>query len=128
MGLPVAGRIITRFNQPRNSVGRPNSGLELQTKGDRPIRAIHDGRVIYADAFRGYDRLVIVDHGDQYMSLYSIPGTLAVREGQNVRAGSELGTTQSGQSGKLYFEIRHQGDPIDPLQWCLTDRVVSRAG
>jgi murein hydrolase activator len=73
------------------------------------VRAVADGRVVFADWLRGFGNLLIVDHGDAYMSLYGNNESLFKRVGDPIRGGN----TDSG----LYFELRHQGRPLDPLDW-----------
>nr|WP_241263348.1 peptidoglycan DD-metalloendopeptidase family protein [Parahaliea mediterranea] len=96
-------------------------GVNIPAEPGSTVRAIHHGRVVYADWFRGSGLLLIVDHGDGYMSLYAHNQSLLREVGEWVQAGTPVGTV--GDSGglerpALYFEIRHQGKPVDPAGWC----------
>ena len=83
------------------------------------MRAVHDGRVAFADVFAGLGQLVIVDHGGLAFSLYGHLGTLDVTKGTTVGHGQRLGTAGPGPAGNssVYFELRIDGKPVDPLQW-----------
>ena len=96
-------------------------GLTIPAAEGATVRAIHHGRVVYADWLRGSGLLLIVDHGDGYMSLYAHNQSLLREVGEWVSAGTPVSTV--GNSGgqerpALYFEIRHQGKPVDPATWC----------
>ncbi len=118
--LPVRGQIEARFNQPKKGHMRWN-GLFLNAREDQAVRAVFHGRIAFADWLRGFGLLLIIDHGDGYMSLYSHNKVLYkqvgdwVDTGESVAAvGTSGGLTQAG----LYFEIRHNGKPRNPLIWC----------
>jgi septal ring factor EnvC (AmiA/AmiB activator) len=83
------------------------------------VRAIHEGRVAFAGTFIGFGHLVIVDHGQAALSLYGHMASTAVRRGDRVEAGSTLGDSGRSPAGvpALYFELRVDGRPVDPLQW-----------
>jgi len=83
------------------------------------VHAVHDGTVAFADTFTGYGRLVIVDHGNQTFTLYGNLGELQVVKGAHVSKGAVVGSVglSDGQAGVLYFELRVDGRPVDPLQW-----------
>ena len=118
MKLPVAGEIAGRFGAARNE-GTTWKGLFIRTAPGQPVRAVADGQVVYADWLRGFGNAVIVDHGGNYMTVYTGLGNVARSAGQTVHAGDSLGssgTLDSGESG-LYFEIRHMGRPVNPLSW-----------
>lgn len=88
-----------------------------------PVKAVHAGRVVFADWLRGAGLLIIVEHGNGYLSLYGHNQSLLKKAGDTVRAGDTLATvgTSGGQaSAALYFAIRQQGRPSDPMQWCRT--------
>lgn len=117
---PVAGSIQHRFGSVRSGGGRWD-GVLLRTAAGSPVRAIHGGRVLFADWLPGQGMLMIVDHGDQYMSLYGHNEALLKRPGEWVAGGDTI--ARSGDSGGqqfpgLYFEIRHKGVPGDPAAWC----------
>ena len=120
---PVSGRIIQPFGRYKNPEFKEvvdNSGIQIQAPQGTPFRAVAAGIVRYADWFKGYGKLVILDHGAGYYSLYAQAAELAVSEGQKVEAGEVLG--QVGDTGSLvgtslYFEIRKNGVPQNPALW-----------
>ncbi|GAB3284568.1 murein hydrolase activator EnvC family protein [Parahaliea aestuarii] len=121
MPWPVAGKPSNRFGRARNDGKMTWQGVNIPAAAGAPVRAIHHGRVVYADWFRGSGLLLIVDHGDGYMSLYAHNQSLQREVGEWVQAGSVIGGV--GDSGglerpALYFEIRHNGKPVDPAGWC----------
>ena len=82
--------------------------------------AVHDGQVIFADWLRGYGQLIIIDHGDDYLTLYAHNQSLLKQEGSFVVAGEQLaliGQTGGQSTPALYFEVRFKGRPQDPLIW-----------
>ena len=84
------------------------------------IQVVHDGTVLYADWFRGYGKLIIVDHGEEFYSLYAHASDLLVQVGDAVRVGqliARVGETGSLEGPQLYFEVRYRGEPQDPLAW-----------
>ena len=121
MALPVQAAIRARFGQPRAVPGTYWRGLFFRAAAGTPVRAIHRGRVVYADWLRGFGLLLIIDHGQGYMSLYSHNQEVMKGVGATVATGETValvgdsgGLAQSG----LYFELRHNGTPQDPLRWC----------
>ena len=85
------------------------------------VRAVAHGRVAFADWLRGYGLLVIIDHGNGYMSLYGHNQTIYKETGEWVETGepiASVGSSGGQQRAGLYFEIRHNGKPTDPLNWC----------
>lgn len=119
---PVAGRLVSRFGrsiQSRFGTVLPRTGVEIAAIEGAPVRAIHDGRVAFADAFSGYGRLVIVDHGGDDFSLYGYLRDITVGRGASVARGTPVGRVGRTPSGTpaLYFELRIDGHPVDPLEW-----------
>jgi septal ring factor EnvC (AmiA/AmiB activator) len=119
---PANGVVTGYFGRPRSSrIGTTiaRSGIDISIAEGQPVRAIHEGAVVYADQYTGYGPLVIVDHGDGAYSLYGYLSTLEVTRAQHVDASSLLGTSGRNPSGNpaLYFELRVDGKPVDPLQW-----------
>ena len=117
---PLEGVPVSRFGQPRADGRLQWHGLLLRAEPGTPVRAVHRGRVVFADWLRGFGLLTIVDHGDGYMTLYGHAEVLAKRPGDMVESGEVI--ARAGQSGGartsgLYFEIRRHGDATDPLQW-----------
>jgi len=116
---PVAGTIIEGYGQVRAG-GLKWQGDLFATQRDAPVRAVSQGRVVYADWLAGLGLLIIIDHGSGYMSLYGHNDRLYESVGQHVSAGQII--AQAGDSGgsarpELYFEIRREGAPLDPRQW-----------
>ena len=94
-------------------------GINIQSRPGTPIQAAASGEVVYAgDGLRGYGQLIIVKHSEVYLSAYAYNRVMAVREGDKVTAGQRLGEVggDAANPGRLYFEIRKQGDPIDPTR------------
>jgi septal ring factor EnvC (AmiA/AmiB activator) len=114
---PVAGIVTSRFGAQRG--GAPRNGIEVSVAEGRPVRAIHDGTIAFADQFTGYANLVIVDHGENAYSLYGHLDSLEVKRGDAVDPQTRLGVSGRNPSGNpaLYFELRIDAKPVDPLQW-----------
>jgi septal ring factor EnvC (AmiA/AmiB activator) len=95
------------------------SGIEISLAEGQPVQAIHEGTVAYADQFTGYGDLVIVDHGEGVYSLYGYLASIEATRGQRVEAHTRIGASGRNPSGNpaLYFELRVDGKPVDPLQW-----------
>ena len=120
---PVNGRLVARFGSARGDTRSKWDGVLISSQPGTQVRAIHSGRVVFADWLRGAGLLVIVDHGDGYLSLYGHNQSLLSRPGDIVKTGQALSTV--GNSGgqdqaALYFAIRQKGQPTDPTQWCRT--------
>jgi septal ring factor EnvC (AmiA/AmiB activator) len=117
---PVDGAALNRFGESYSDGNLHRQGIVLGAAEGTPVRAVHPGRVVFADWLRGSGLLVVVDHGAGYMSLYANTGSLIKRNGDWVNRGEPLATAGrdggSGQPG-LYFEIRHDGQAQDPAQW-----------
>ena len=122
MPWPVAGKKpVNRYGKIRNEGRMRWQGVSIAAKAGTSVQAIHHGRVVYADWFRGSGLLLIIDHGDGYMSLYAHNQTLLKEVGEWVTAGTPISTVGSsgGQnSAALYFEIRRSGKPTNPANWC----------
>lgn len=112
---PVEANIRRSFG--RDDSGLRHSGISYATAAGTPIRAVHGGRVVFADWLRGAGLLVIVDHGDAYMTLYGNNEALEVSAGDSVSAGELLARSTGAGQGGLYFEIRHRGVAQDPKVW-----------
>lgn len=120
LALPVAGVILSRYGQPRQGGGPTWKGLFIQAPQGREVRAVGNGRVAFADWLRGFGNLLILDHGDGFLSLYSNNESLYKQVGELVRAGdviATVGNTGGQEHPGLYFELRRQGRPFDPLSW-----------
>ena len=120
MPWPTQGSMVHRFGSARIAGQMNWSGAYISAPMGNNVQAVHHGRVVFADYFGGHGLLVIVDHGEGYMSLYAHNQRLLKKAGEPVQAGEVIATVgnSGGQaSAGLYFEIRHQGKPIDPNQW-----------
>ncbi|MEQ1773307.1 MAG: peptidoglycan DD-metalloendopeptidase family protein [Burkholderiales bacterium] len=120
LALPVRGELAGRFGSPRSDGGLTWKGLLLAAKAGEPVRAVATGRVVYADWLRGFGNLLIIDHGEGYMSLYGYNETLLKRVGDDIGGGdavATVGNSGGGAESGLYFELRHQGKPFDPMTW-----------
>jgi septal ring factor EnvC (AmiA/AmiB activator) len=122
MAWPVAGRVDARFGRQASSrfgtmVNR--NGIDIGTAAGSPVQAVQAGTVAYADAFAGFGRVVIVDHGGRFYTLYGHLASVDVSKGASVQAGDEIGTVGMAPTGtpSLYFEVRIDGRPADPVQW-----------
>jgi|GEM_PF-1501104 len=118
---PVDGGFLHRFGSQRGG------GLQAQWRGevfevgdDAAVRAVHPGQAVYADWMRGYGFLVILDHGEGYLTLYGNNRELLARQGQQVTAGdviAQAGATSTVIAPGLYFELRHEGETLNPRPW-----------
>ncbi len=119
--LPVKGRIEARYGAPRNTGGLKWRGIFLSAPEGRNVISVFRGRVAYADWLRGFGLLMVVEHGDGYMTLYGHNQSLYKEAGDWVEAGqtiASIGNTGGPSEPGLYFEIRHDGEPRNPLDWC----------
>ncbi len=117
--LPVRGAVSGRFGSPREGGGTWR-GLFIRAGNGSDVKAIANGRVVFADWMRGFGNLLIVDHGDSYLSIYGNNDSLLKQVGQTVKGGetiSIVGNSGGNPESGLYFELRHQGQPIDPMKW-----------
>lgn len=119
---PVDGRLVARYGTPRGGDARTKwDGVLIGAPAGSQVRAVHGGRVVFADWLRGAGLLVILDHGNGYLSLYGHNQNLLKSAGDVVKAGDPIATVGSsgGQdTSALYFAIRQNGRPSDPAQWC----------
>ncbi|HYD81188.1 MAG TPA: peptidoglycan DD-metalloendopeptidase family protein [Paucimonas sp.] len=117
--LPVKGDVIAKFGGKRGD-GPSWKGLFIRAAEGADIKAIAGGRVVFADWLRGFGNLVIVDHGNQYLSIYGNNQAVLKRAGDAVKAGDTIasaGNSGGNEQSGLYFEMRHQGRAIDPFGW-----------
>jgi septal ring factor EnvC (AmiA/AmiB activator) len=118
---PARGKLTKRFGTQRGNSGLTWQGVMISAPEGARVRAVSQGRVAFADWMRGFGLLLIVDHGNGYMSLYGHNQALYKEVGEWVDMGEMVATlgASGGQirSG-LYFELRHKGRPINPLRWC----------
>lgn len=123
LALPAEGKIISfygKMKDPKFNTTVFQKGIEIAAPNGTEIRAIFDGRVLYADWFRGYGKIIIIDHGDGYYSLSAHASELLKKVDDPVKGGevvARVGDTGSLKGPHLYFEIRDGGKPVDPLDW-----------
>jgi len=122
LAWPVGGTLVTPFGprvHPRFGTTTVSSGIEISAAEGAPAHAVHEGTVAFADAFSGFGLLVILDHGHESYSLYGHLATIEVGRGAQIEAGTIVGTVGRGLAGRpsLYFELRIDGQPVDPVQW-----------
>ena len=118
--LPIRGEITGRFGGPREDSGATWKGLFIRSHAGQPVKAIAGGQVVFSDWLRGFGNIIIIDHGGNFMSLYGNNESLYKQAGENVKAGDTVASV--GNSGGipdsgLYFELRYQSKPLDPLAW-----------
>ncbi len=119
--MPLQAKVQSAFGDVKTGSGMRWEGLLLAAAEGEPVHAIFDGRVVYADWLRGFGLLLILDHGDGYMSLYSHNSSLDKQLGNWVASGETIafvGTTGGLSDPGLYFEVRYNGEPTNPLAWC----------
>ncbi|EEO28493.2 murein hydrolase activator EnvC family protein [Oxalobacter paraformigenes] len=117
--MPVSGTVTAHYGMKR-AEGPSWKGIFIKTTAGAPVRSVANGRVVFADFLRGFGNLIIVDHGNQYMTIYGNAQSLNKRVGDNVSGGDTIAS--AGNSGEntetgLYFEIRHNGRAYNPLDW-----------
>jgi murein hydrolase activator len=124
---PVAGRVVSRFG--RSAAGRfgtaiARNGIEIATTDGQQVRAVHGGTVAFAAPFTGFGTLIILDHGDNAFTLYGQLADAAVQQGARVERGGIVGRAGRNPEGAqvVYFEVRIDGRPADPVQWLRSPR------
>ena len=119
LGWPLSGSLLARFGGTLPD-GHRSSGLLIAAPVGTPVRAVADGRVVFAEWMSGYGLICIVDHGNGSMSLYAYNDALLRNVGDTVRRGDPVASVgNSGGQGRtaLYFELRRNGSPVDPAAW-----------
>jgi septal ring factor EnvC (AmiA/AmiB activator) len=118
--LPIRGELTGRFGAPRGAAGTEAKGVFIRAPEGEPVRAIAGGQVVYADWMRGFGNLLIVDHGETYLSIYANNESLLKQIGDAVGPGETIATTGASGGNEetgLYFELRYLGKAFDPLRW-----------
>ncbi|MCG7562731.1 MULTISPECIES: peptidoglycan DD-metalloendopeptidase family protein [Pseudoalteromonas] len=120
LAWPLDGRLKHRFGQ-RKHVGMNWKGVVIRGSNGTPVNSVAPGQVVYADWLNGFGWVIVLDHGEGFMSLYGHAQTLLKDVGDQVMPGEPIALV--GQSGGqtdpgLYFEIRHKGSAVDPVKWC----------
>ncbi len=120
--LPVKGELLAKYGNKRED--GPNwKGLFIHAPEGADIKTVAAGQVVFADWLRGFGNLIIVDHGNQYMTIYGNNQALLKHAGDAVKAGDVIasaGNSGGNEQSGLYFEMRHQGRAFDPLSWVVT--------
>ncbi len=117
--LPVRGELVARFGG-RHGDGPSWKGVFIRAEEGSEVRAVAGGRVVFAEWLRGFGNLIIVDHGNQYMTIYGNNQAVLKRAGDTVKTGEVIanaGNSGGNEQSGLYFEMRHQGRAFDPLGW-----------
>ncbi|MDY0011710.1 MAG: peptidoglycan DD-metalloendopeptidase family protein [Rhodocyclaceae bacterium] len=120
LAAPVRGELIGRFGTPRAGGGPSWKGVFFRTASGAEIHAVAAGEVVFSDWLRGFGNLIIVDHGGEYLSIYGNNDALLKTAGQRVSGGevvASAGASGGGAETGLYFEIRREGQAVDPLKW-----------
>ncbi len=120
LSLPVRGEIASRFGKARPEGGATWKGLFIRATEGAEVKAVAAGEVVFADWLRGFGNLMVVDHGDDFLSVYGNNQSLLKETGQRVAPGevvATVGSTGGNPESGLYFELRHQGQAFDPIRW-----------
>ncbi|BBJ23312.1 non-catalytic member of peptidase subfamily M23B [Candidatus Nitrotoga sp. AM1P] len=118
--LPVMGEVVNKFGSARPDSTVLWRGLLLRAANGQPVKSVAAGRVVFADWLRGFGNLLIIDHGKGYMSLYGNNETLYKQVGDILRGGdtvAAVGNSGGNEDSGVYFELRHRGEPLDPIKW-----------
>ena len=118
--LPARGELSGRFGSQREGGGTTWKGVFIRSQAGEEVRSVAPGRVVFADWMRGFGNLIIVDHGNDYLSIYGNNESLFRQAGDTVASGdaiARVGNSGGNVETGLYFELRHLGKPFDPLSW-----------
>lgn len=118
--LPVRGDVTNRFGANRADSGISWKGLFIRANEGAEVKSVASGRVVFSDWLRGFGNLIIVDHGNGYMSLYGNNQAVLKQAGDDVRSGDAIayvGNSGGNETNGLYYELRRQSRPFDPLSW-----------
>jgi septal ring factor EnvC (AmiA/AmiB activator) len=117
---PAEGRIVTNYGNQYADGKLRRSGIIMNTSEDADVKAVHYGRVVFANWLRGFGLMTIIDHGDGYMTLYGHSSSLFTAPGDWIRAGetiAQAGRTGGTEDPAVYFEVRQNGKPVNPRNW-----------
>ena len=127
--VPVSGKVERRFGSYTDPTLRARinqKGIDFRAPSGAPIKAVFDGKVVHSGWFPGYGKILIVDHGGGYFTLYAHTSKIYKQVGDNVTVGEsigEVGDTGSLKGAYLYFELRHRGISQDPSPWFVEERT-----
>lgn len=119
--LPVQGELLAKYGGKRSD-GPSWKGLFIRAAEGADVKAVADGQVVFADWLRGFGNLIIIDHGNQYMTIYGNNQAVLKRAGDAVKTGEVIasaGNSGGNEQSGLYFEMRHRGRAFDPLTWMI---------
>ena len=122
--LPVRGEVSNQFGSSRADSGISWKGLFIKANEGSEVKSVASGQVVFADWLRGFGNLIILDHGDGYMSLYGNNQAVLKQVGDSVKAGdaiASVGNSGGNEANGLYYELRRQSRPFDPLSWSLVN-------
>ncbi len=122
LAYPVSGKLVRKFGTRMPESGMRSQGSFFNTNGSVPVKSIFRGRVLFADFLKGFGQLIIIDHGDNHISLYGHNDRLLKQVGDVVETNEAIaqsGVTGGLKSHGLYFEIRNNATPVDAAKWCL---------
>ncbi|MGM0953901.1 MAG: murein hydrolase activator EnvC family protein [Pseudomonadota bacterium] len=117
---PAKGRIVTNYGNQYADGKLRRSGIIMNTEEEADVKAVHYGRIVFADWLRGFGLMTIIDHGDGYMTLYGHSSSLFTAPGEWVEAGetiAQAGRTGGTEDPAVYFEVRQNGKPVNPRNW-----------
>ena len=120
---PVRGQVTApfgKFKHPEFAAEIVRKGIDIEAAAGEAVKAVEKGRVVYADQFSGYGKMVIVDHGERYYTIYGHLSEIIKKNGDMISRGEALGRAGEGDSpttAKLYFEMRKDGHSLDPVPW-----------
>ena len=118
--LPVKGKVIYKYNAKRSDTGTRWKGLFIKAKEGSNVKSVASGQVVFSDWLRGFGNIIIIDHGKSYMSLYGNNDSLLKRKGEFIKGGEVIALSGNSGGNKyngLYYELRHNGKPFNPLKW-----------
>jgi septal ring factor EnvC (AmiA/AmiB activator) len=118
--LPIKGELANRFGAQRSDGGPSWKGVFIRSPSGQEVRAVAPGRVVFADWLRGFGNLLIIDHGESYLTIYGNNESVLKQVGDIVRTGdavATVGASGGNMESGLYFEIRHEGKAFDPMRW-----------
>ena len=118
--LPVKGKVIYKYNSKRSDTGTRWKGLFIKTKEGSNVKSVAAGQIIFSDWLRGFGNIIIIDHGKNYMSLYGNNDSLLKQKGDYIKGGEVIALSGNSGGNKyngLYYELRHNGKPFNPLKW-----------
>ena len=118
--LPVAGNVLYKYNAKRSDTGTRWKGIFIKAKEGSNVKSVASGQVVFSDWLRGFGNIIIIDHGKSYMSLYGNNDSLLKQKGEYIKGGEIIALSGNSGGNKyngLYYELRHNGKPFNPLIW-----------